>query len=193
NPFDQEASRAPEHRTEHQEDRSVAVCSHDGRAPSATAWAEGGSAALPFVITSSHDADPCGLPSACPRDLLRHGGEAPVAPSPRGRGNRRTWPNRSFETALAHDPAEEREGVASSDFLDVRVGVAPLDQTTDDVLAIRWGLQAIEVGRRQLFRLPTQNDPMKRDVIAHTGIGADAHMLNADELNHIVIVIQDAV
>ena len=38
---------------------------------------------------------------------------------------------------LAHDPAEEREGVAASDFLDVRVGVPPLDQTTDDVLAIR--------------------------------------------------------
>ena len=38
---------------------------------------------------------------------------------------------------LAHDPAEEREGVAASDFLDVRVGVPPLDETTDDVLAIR--------------------------------------------------------
>ncbi len=38
---------------------------------------------------------------------------------------------------LAHDPAEEREGVAASDFLDVRVGVPPLDQTTDDVFAIR--------------------------------------------------------
>ena len=38
---------------------------------------------------------------------------------------------------LAHDPAEECEGVAASDFLDVRVGVTPLDQTTDDVLAIR--------------------------------------------------------
>src|SRR5262249_23444645 len=138
-----------------------------GRAPAATAWAEGGSAALPVVITWI------------------------------------TWKNKALPraklarqlrcAALAHDPAEEREGVASSDFLDVRVGVAPLDQTTDDVLAIRGGLQAIEVGRRQLLRLPTQDDPMKRDVIAHTGIGADAHMLNADELNHIVIVIQDAV
>ena len=38
---------------------------------------------------------------------------------------------------LAHDPAEKREGVAPSDFLDVPVGVAPLDQTPDDVLAIR--------------------------------------------------------
>src|SRR5262252_6999404 len=91
---------------------------------------------------------------------------------------------------LAHDPAEEREGVASSDFLDVRVGVAPLDQTTDDVLAIGGGLQAIEVGRWQLFRLTTQDDPMKLDVIAHTGIGADPYVINADELDHIVIVIQ---
>jgi hypothetical protein len=53
------------------------------------------------------------------------------------------WPFRPSQIAptllgrLAHDPAEEREGVASSDFLDIRVGVAPLDQTTDDVLAIR--------------------------------------------------------
>jgi hypothetical protein len=30
-------------------------------------------------------------------------------------------------------------------------------------------------------------------VIAHTGIGADPHMLDADELDHRVIVIQDAV
>src|SRR2546429_364257 len=38
---------------------------------------------------------------------------------------------------LAHDPAEECAGVAARDFLDVCIGVAPLDQTTDDVLAIR--------------------------------------------------------
>jgi hypothetical protein len=38
---------------------------------------------------------------------------------------------------LAHDPAEEREGVAASDFPDVCVGVPPLDQPTDDVFAIR--------------------------------------------------------
>ena len=34
---------------------------------------------------------------------------------------------------------------------------------------------------------------MKFDVIAHTGIGADPHMIDANELDHIVIVIQDAV
>jgi len=94
---------------------------------------------------------------------------------------------------LAHDSAEEGEGVAASDFLDVRVGVASLEKTTDDVLAVGGRLQAIEIGRRQLFRLPTQDDPVKLDVIAHTGIGADPHMIDADKLVHIVTVIQDAV
>src|SRR5262249_13532094 len=42
-----------------------------------------------------------------------------------------------FVSHLAHDPAEKRESIAASDFLDIRVGVAPLDQTTDNVLAIR--------------------------------------------------------
>ena len=43
----------------------------------------------------------------------------------------------TFVGRLAHDPTEKREGVAASDFLDVPVGIAPLDQTPDDVLAIR--------------------------------------------------------
>src|SRR5262249_19047358 len=55
------------------------------------------------------------------------------------RGPRRgdIWEAYTLVGRLAHGPAEEREGVAASDFLDVRVGVPPLDQTTDDVLAIR--------------------------------------------------------
>ena len=112
------------------------------------------------------------------RELCQHHARAA---SPRGGEGQGPSTSDTQPSSRVHHSTEESESVTARDFLDVRVRVAALNQTADNVFAVGWRLQAVEVGSRKLIWTTTQNDPVKVDMIAHTGIGANAHMVDADE------------
>ena len=93
---------------------------------------------------------------------------------------------------LFHDSAEEIQGVSADDLLDVFVGMAPADQAADDVLAIGRGFQAVQIRGWHLFQAPAQHIVLEHHVVADDRVGPDAHVVHADQLDHVVVVVQYA-
>ena len=94
---------------------------------------------------------------------------------------------------LTHDPADEIQGVAPCQLSHVFVGIASRDEAADEVLAVGGGLQPVEIRSGDVGHELAEHLLVEGDVIADEGIRPDGHVVDTDELDHIVIVVEDAV
>src|SRR2546425_13106251 len=99
---------------------------------------------------------------------------------------------------LTDRPSQKIDRILTSDASDIGIGIAACDQPADDVLAVGWRLESVEIGCWEFAGQPTCcptscTKLVESDVVAHESVGADANVLHSNELHKIVIMVEHAI
>ena len=97
----------------------------------------------------------------------------------------------SGEHSLTQDPSQIGQGIATRYLGDVGVRVAPGYEAPEDVLAVRRRLKAIQVGG--IWNVDSDTPAGEGDVVADKGVRAYPNVVNPHQLDHIVVLVKNAV